>query len=821
MTQETMQELTPEQDKMMRLELELEHEALTAGVEKYRDNLKIRGQLSTQPGQRLLSAVTEDLVAAIRDGIEVSLNGRASKHGTIIQKLKNINAGVLAHLTARCIIQCIGESRSTSQTGNLIGALVSEHDDWTRMMSQHKGLAYTIRNQLKKSSSERHQRAVVRHVVGQYSESQWTEVEQMKVGAWLLELALAHTGVVHKQTSFNGRKRTSFLEATPETEAILADAHKRCEGLSPVYMPMVTPPQPWTSIWSGGYLQRRIQFIKTHDKEYLRGLDMGDMTEVFDAINTLQEVPYRVNKSVLGVMDKGWKDNARLPGMPDANPQELPGKPLDIATNDVARKEWKRGAAKVHEHNATVRGERVAMSMLVSIGSRFSNYERIYFPHTIDWRGRAYPVPIFLNPQGDDMAKSLLQFAEGKELGEEGVLWLKVHIANLFGVDKVAFSDRIQWVDDNHVQLIQSALFPENAEFWRTADKPWQALAACFEYAGAMMMHGGPEEYVSHLPIAMDGSCNGLQNLSAMLKDPVGGAATNLIPSALPQDIYTQVAERVLSKLRVMAADVGTDEDIRMARMWLGMGVGRKLVKRPVMTKPYGVTAFGIRDQMKQEIASQCLIKDRSVWLKKDTDKPEKAEYYAASFLAPLVSDAINEQVVAAKDVMDWLQESAKAAAAEGLPLEWVTPIGLRVRQSYQKMSTKQHKASIGGQVVRVSVAKPTGEINARKQSTGMSPNVVHSFDAAHMMKTVNACYEHGITNLAMVHDSYATNACDVGTMNALLRGAFVKMYQPQVLEDLYQQFHEQVGDVVELPLPPTTGDRDLTLVEDSLYFFA
>ena len=41
----------------------------------------------------------------------------------------------------------------------------------------------------------------------------------------------------------------------------------------------------------------------------------------------------------------------------------------------------------------------------------------------------------------------------------------------------------------------------------------------------------------------MDGSCNGLQNFSAMLRDEVGGKAVNLIPSDKPQDVYMEVVK--------------------------------------------------------------------------------------------------------------------------------------------------------------------------------------------------------------------------------------------------------------------------------------
>ena len=55
--------------------------------------------------------------------------------------------------------------------------------------------------------------------------------------------------------------------------------------------------------------------------------------------------------------------------------------------------------------------------------------------------------------------------------------------------------------------------------------------------------------FVSHLPIAMDGSCNGLQLFSLMLRDPVGGTAVNLLPADTPQDIYRLGADKIIAKL--------------------------------------------------------------------------------------------------------------------------------------------------------------------------------------------------------------------------------------------------------------------------------
>ena len=54
---------------------------------------------------------------------------------------------------------------------------------------------------------------------------------------------------------------------------------------------------------------------------------------------------------------------------------------------------------------------------------------RIYFPHNLDFRGRAYPMHPYLNHMGDDVSRGLLTFAEAKPLGKTGFMWLKVHVS--------------------------------------------------------------------------------------------------------------------------------------------------------------------------------------------------------------------------------------------------------------------------------------------------------------------------------------------------------------------------------------------------------
>lgn len=65
----------------------------------------------------------------------------------------------------------------------------------------------------------------------------------------------------------------------------------------------------------------------------------------------------------------------------------------------------------------------------------------------MDFRGRLYPIPPHLNHMGPDIARGLLEFSAGKKLGNSGLRWLKIHLANKMGKDKLSMEDRVSYVD--------------------------------------------------------------------------------------------------------------------------------------------------------------------------------------------------------------------------------------------------------------------------------------------------------------------------------------------------------------------------------------
>lgn len=251
---------------------------------------------------------------------------------------------------------------------------------------------------------------------------------------------------------------------------------------------------------------------------------------------------------------------------------------------------------------------------------KFQDFDEIYFPYNMDFRGRAYPIPPHFSNVGSDLCRGMLKFAEAKPLGERGLYWLKVHLANFAGKDKMTFDDRAKFVDDHIDQIRSSAEDPFSGErWWMTLEDPFQGLATCMEIIKALDS-GDPASYMCSLPVHMDGSCNGLQHYAALGRDKIGGKAVNLCAEEEPQDVYVGVMQEVINRVaeeskRDLEFDFSNMDELsrkqkkemihnRSAKLVNGL-IDRGVVKRTVMTSVYGVTYIGARQQIQEKIESK------------------------------------------------------------------------------------------------------------------------------------------------------------------------------------------------------------------------
>lgn len=578
-------------------------------------------------------------------------------------------------------------------------------------------------------------------------------------------------------------------------------------------------PRTRTKKAKGGYYFIEQDLIRSGIHEHTSALPDAVSQETLDGLNVVQATPWQINGWLLDTMLEAYYGGARLGDIPYVDRIEPPSRREDdewLRMSDEEKSEWKRQLSDIHAENARMEGRRHSFLHKLDVAKELRHREAIWFPHSLDFRTRMYPVPQDLHPQSDDIGRSLLRYSRGKRLGDRGLYWLAVRLANTYGQDKLPFDERVEWAHQHHELIMDSGRDPlDGMRFWAAvdengdcvADEPWCFLATCREWYEAHRLDN-PEDYVSHLPIQMDGTCNGLQHLSAMGRDRIGAEATNVAANTARQDIYLRVAKLVQAKVSHDAIH-GDEETRALAQQWIGK-VGRKTVKRAVMTTPYGVTERGISDQIR---------KDGHV--KAMDDKSG-----AAAYMRDRIVEALEQTVVSAKQIMAWLQTVAITLSRNGIPFRFTTPCGSTVQQSYFQL--KQHRINtLVGKLV-VWHEDKIGGLNDRKQFLASAPNVIHSFDASHMVKTILRMEREGEAtgeefSWSVIHDSYGVHACDVDLMHRCIREEFVAIYSDNWLQRIEDEVRSYAPDA---NIPPykdfiTLGDFNIEETTRSPFFFA
>lgn len=590
---------------------------------------------------------------------------------------------------------------------------------------------------------------------------------------------------------------------------------------SPMYGPCVEPPADWTSSTEGGFhtqRMRRAAPLMVRGPVSSRHLYReAAMPTVRSAINALQRTAWRINATILDTVLALAESNSRcIPEIvtPDYGPK--PPAPEWLTADSTADSRtaaqqqqflaWKLRVAEWYTQRKIGSSRYNRFYAATRTATTFRDAPRLHFVYFADTRGRLYPYTYGVSPQGSDMQKAMLEFAEGKPLSTpEARRWFLIHGANKFGFDKADLFARALWAQERHELWMHIASDPVNHQDWCTADKPLQFLAWVLEYA--RWVDEG-DAFLSHLPISMDGSCNGLQNLSAMLRDEVGGAATNLTPAAKMADIYQIVADLTLQRIQDHVPENPEDES-RRAR-WLAHGISRKVVKRTVMTTPYGVTRQSAQKYVVSDYLSQ----------RTDTGFDRKEWRGAAAYLMQHLWPAIGDVVVKGRLIMDWLKKgsrkiSASFPAGEEPVIWWVTPSGFPASQCYFEQEVHRINTRLHGEE-RIRLYTETDAPDVNHHSTGMAPNFVHSLDASHLHLTAAAAATSGIGSLAMIHDDYGTHAADASQLFHLIREQFVAMYEGHDPLRAFQAKYPMVGQP-----PPPRGELDIRGVLQSTFFFS
>lgn len=546
--------------------------------------------------------------------------------------------------------------------------------------------------------------------------------------------------------------------------------------------PMVVPPE------HGDYLTVK------HKQVVGRRGPMGYATEAegttsWDtACEVMANTPWQVNKETLAAINTG---------------------PL-----------WEAALKSQGGHEDTLRN-------VLGAYAREADEQAIYMPLYMDFRGRIYPRTTWVTYQGTDVQKGLLRFPQRTPKGGPYPDAFVMHMANLYGngLDKTGFTNRRHWFDS----LMNVG--------WK--NEPEEAIQ--FFAAWEMWKQG----HWDSVPAQIDGTCNGLQHLSALFRDELAAPYVNLTASSYedtPSDTYQRVADLVLDMMsdKVAAHEVnhGGATFTNPNWKWISRSIGnyeinRKLCKKPVMVLPYGGTFDAIEKAVIESVLDQqpdatiwqeCKVRVPFAGLVVDEEAVQALQGGHGGYLAfkdrplaehPLfltdmrklaqyVLEAIKKVIPRAMAAMDAFRQIAAKVGTR--TLEWSTGFGekpLWVVHAYP-MSARSSLSLRGfhlpNSIRGLALLNGKDEVDPRAHRSGIVANFIHSQDATHLARTMGAFRAAGGTSFGAVHDCFMARPSEMGLLNIATRVSFETQYtldplmQPVRLRDIH------TGKVEEFP---------------------
>jgi DNA-directed RNA polymerase len=442
---------------------------------------------------------------------------------------------------------------------------------------------------------------------------------------------------------------------------------------------------------------------------------------------------------------------------------------------------------------------------IIGLATIFSVVPCFYFPVRLDYRGRLYCVTEYLNYQGIELAKGLLQFSVGEKVqlsDKVAISYLKIFGSNCFGntLDKKSFKDRIAWVDNN----LENILNFENGLLLNTADNKILFVSFCFEYRKYIQaLKNNDTFFITNLPIQLDATCNGFQHLTLLIDDLALSKELNLNESSWkdkPKDFYNFIALRVKNFFneKLDESHKGTlvlSSEVKESYTKLAkIEIYRVLIKKAVMTIPYNASTSSIVDYIKDNFDKH---KNPNFIENSNTNTANKTDFYIYKLKSdlqkqkPVIFTELDFQNLrkALKFVIfvdypkltalaEYLKDVAKISNALEIPIPWVLPTGLVIKQQfYEKKTLRVKPFAYTKNMLNLTVLVKT-QFNKNKQKIALMPNLVHSLDAASLcLVIVNYLNQKTNVNFYSIHDCFAVPCNKVQTLTGLLKFAYCIIY--------------------------------------------
>jgi DNA-directed RNA polymerase, mitochondrial len=596
-----------------------------------------------------------------------------------------------------------------------------------------------------------------------------TPLECGRLGNWLM-LCCAEFDAF----AYDGA--TGILTYTERWRAEIAKLREEIIWRDPVILPNTTRPKDvvgWRTHFDDRLSYTFARCWHPDDKELIRdALKNGSISEHLRALNAQKDVPLLVDQYMVDLVDR-WGVRAMKLKAPLAHPAAVAAQRMHAGP----------GRIKATVGDDPVDKVRAAVDLVERdvLTARMVGNRPLWLTYSVDRRGRFYPNEHF-NYQREDHCRALFRFANGKKLGMANIPWLQIHVANCHGfADKMSFDDRVGWVLERHHAIERIAADPDGTfEEWSQAESPFAYVAACRELIAA---YADPENFETHLPISFDGTCNAIQHWAAACRDKHSARLVNLTNTEELHDVYGHIIAHVNAEIEADAEDwlenVEDDEDDigEQSVLWaerlkpLKPKQIRTLLKTPAMTVTYSATDWGLGDQV-----GECYLELLE----------EKVLAEAKAYLAEKIRRACKEILALPTEGMEQVRRIAARCIDQGHFPKWTSPSGVPFVDRYHKAETIRAILPSGAE--RIIATTNPQKVNRAKAIAAASANLVHSWDAAHAAKVVNASAAAGITDFLIIHDCFSCLASDAYAFQKVIKHKLHTMHRDYDMLALYRE---------------------------------